>query len=76
MNRIKYDLQVKEYIFQNNIWLKTDRFNAEVESSPGNIMMINPRIINRDGYTEEVMLALTQAQSSVALSEQKRIRNC
>ena len=64
-NRIKYSPVVREHIFENNIWLKTDRFNAKIESSPGNIMMLHPKRINRDGYSEELVFVLSQAKGKL-----------
>ena len=54
INRIKYSEQVKEHLFSNNIWFKPDRFENKVESSPGVITMIHPKLINRDDYKEEL----------------------
>ena len=68
INRIKYTPVVRNYIFENNIWLKTDRFNARIESSPGHIMMLHPKLINRKGYAEELALALQKANDTMAPS--------
>ena len=61
INQLKYREQVKAHLFQNNIWLKPDRFETRVESSPGVILMISPKIANRDDFKEELTIALTTA---------------
>ena len=65
INKIKYTNVVKDYIFDNNIWLKTDHFNTKVESSPGIITMLNPKLINRDDYTNELKYTLMQANQNL-----------
>ena len=67
INRIKYSPKVKEFIFHNNVWLKTDWFNTRIESSPGIITMVHPKIINRDRYKEELLIALQTASSNLVL---------
>ncbi len=61
INRIKYGEHVKEYLFSNNIWFKPDRFETKVESSPGVITMIHPKLTNRDEYKEELQQLLQVA---------------
>ena len=61
VNQIKYRENVKEHLFQNNIWFKPDRFDTKIESSPGIIIMLHPKLINRDDFKEEVTSALTEA---------------
>jgi len=71
MNRIKYAQRVKDYIFNQNIWVKLDRFNAKIESSPGYITMVHPKLINRDGFTEELIMAITQVKREFDAQEKK-----
>ena len=61
INRIKYGEKVKEHLFTNNIWFKPDRFETKVESSPGVITMIHPKLINRDEYKNELQHLLKVA---------------
>jgi len=61
INQLKYNENVKEILFQENIWLRPDRFDTRVESSPGVITMLSPKLVNRDGYTEELITALAAA---------------
>ncbi len=70
ITRIKYSKAVKEHLFQKNIWLKMDRFNAKVESTPGHLVMIHPHLVNRDGLTEELVSALTQAKLNSDLAKE------
>lgn len=70
ITRIKYTKAVKEHLFQKNIWLKMDRFNAKVESTPGHLVMIHPHLVNRDSLTEELMSALTQAKINSDLANE------
>lgn len=69
MNRIKYSQNVKEFIFHHNVWLKTDWFNTKIESSPGIITMINPKLINRDRYKEDLINELTKVGTNLSLDE-------
>ena len=59
INRIKYRSEVKDHLFQNDIWFKPDRFETKVESSPGIITMVHPKLVNRDEYTLEIEKAIT-----------------
>jgi len=61
INRLKYGEQVKEHLFCNNIWFKPDRFETKVESSPGIITMLHPKMTNRDDYKDEIYVALQAA---------------
>lgn len=54
VNQIKYREEVKEYLFTYDIWFKPDHFETKVESSPGSITMLHPKLINRDEYKEEM----------------------
>ena len=65
INRIKYRVEVKEFIFNNNIWFKPDRFETNVESSPGVVTMIHPRLVNREKYKAEMMSALSEAMEYI-----------
>ena len=69
VNKIKYTNPVKEYIFQNNIWIKTDHFNTKIESSPGILTMINPKLINRDAYHQELKVDLEKARQKMVQME-------
>ena len=69
MNKTKYTCRVNDYIFQNNIWVKTDRFDTKVKSSPGHIIMLHPKLVNRDGFMEELLVILTQAKSKIDLDK-------
>ncbi len=67
VNRIKFSTEVKEFIFKNNIWLKTDWFNTKVESSPGILTMINPKLTNKETYKGQLIEALKRASVNMAL---------
>ena len=69
IHKIKYVNPVKEYIFQNNVWIKTDYFNTKIESSPGIITMVNPKLINRDDYNSELKADLEKAQQKLVQME-------
>ena len=71
VHRLKYTPEVKEYLFTNKIWLKIDRFNAKVESSPGSILMVHPKLINREGLKEELIWAMTEADMNLAQAKEK-----
>ena len=73
INQIKYSEQVKDFLFKNNVWLKTDRFDSKIESSPGLITMVHPKLINRDEYTQEVVDALAEAYSNMTEKEQENM---
>ena len=62
LNRVKYSSEVKDYIFQNNIWIKVDRYDSKEESSPGFFVMIHPKLINREDFTVSVVRALKKVK--------------
>ena len=45
INKLKYCAEVKDYIYEKNIWIKPDRYNSRVESSPGIIAMVDTRLV-------------------------------
>ena len=62
INRIKYNTEVKDFIFKENIWIKTDRYNTMIESSPGFLTMIHPKLVNRESYAYEIMESILQVK--------------
>ena len=54
INRIKYITEVRDFVFEKNIWMKTDRYKTKLESSPGYITMIHPKLLNREQYALEI----------------------
>ena len=54
INRIKYNSEVKDLIFGENIWLKIDRHKTIIESSPGYITMPHPKLVNRETYAYKI----------------------
>ena len=76
INRIKYTPSVKDFIFQHNVWLKTDWFNTKIESSPGIIVMINPKLLNKEVYKEELLAALKLASSNISLERGVEKEDC
>ena len=62
VNKIKYSQEVKEHIFQQNIWLKNDRYNAKIESSPGFFIRVHPKLLHREDFGKKlnaILLSLT-----------------
>ena len=62
VNKIKYSRDVKEHIFQRNIWIKNDKYNAKIESSPGFFIRIHPKLLHREDFGKQltdVLLSLT-----------------
>ena len=53
-NSIKYSPTVKQYIFEQNIWIKIDRYDSKAEGSPGFFTMIHPRMVQRDLLLTEI----------------------
>ncbi len=53
-NAIKYSPTVKQHIFEQNIWIKIDRYESRAEGSPGFFTMIHPRMVQRDVFTHEI----------------------
>ena len=62
VNRIKYSRHVKEHIYQENIWLKTDKYNAKIESSPGFFTKVHPKLVHREDFVREMTNTLIQLQ--------------
>ena len=67
VNQLKYTEKVKEYIFQNNIWLKPDMFQTKVESSPGVLIMVHPKLTNRLQLTEDIKNIMQKAAKTLNL---------
>ena len=65
INRIKYSIRVKDYIFNKNIWIKTDRYNAKVESSPGIITMVHPKLLHREDFSRKLKISLEQVSPNL-----------
>ncbi len=65
INRIKYSIRVKDYIFKKNIWIKTDRYNAKVESSPGIITMVHPKLLHREDFSSKLKFSLEQVSPNL-----------
>ena len=47
IQELKYMPQVRNYIQSENIWIDIDWFNTKIESSPGFITKVNPRLIQK-----------------------------
>ena len=47
INRIKFTEPIKKHLQENNIWLKPDLFLTKIESSPGFLTLIHPRMTNK-----------------------------
>ena len=71
VNQLKYTEKIKEHIFQNNIWLKPDRFQTKVESSPGVMIMVHPKLTNRLQLTEDLKLLMQRTAKSLNLRSTK-----
>ena len=53
-NAITYSPTVKQHIFEQNIWIKIDRYESRAEGLPGFFTMIHPRMVQRDVFTHEI----------------------
>ena len=67
MNQIKFNEKVKEHIFQKKIWLKLDMFETKVESSPVVMLMLHPRLANRNQLTEDMELIMQETVQKLQL---------
>ena len=45
--RIKWRPEVRNHIFNNNIWVKEDTFNSQITSTPGYFVGVHPRATHR-----------------------------
>ena len=52
IQKLKYKDPIKTFIFENNIWIKSDFFDTKIESSPGYFTLIHPKITNKMDYKE------------------------
>ena len=62
ITRLKWRPAVRDYIFNHNIWIREDKFEAQVSSTPGYFINIHPRGTNRDDFAEEIKYALSQVE--------------
>lgn len=60
ITRLKWRPQVRDYIFNHNIWFKEDKFEAQVSSTPGYFVGIHPRATNREVFTEYIKEVLNK----------------
>ena len=58
INRLKFASPIKQYLLDNNIWLKPDLFFTKIESSPGFFTLVHPRMTNKDDFKNEIEIAL------------------
>ncbi len=72
VNQIKYQTTVKEHLFQNNIWFKPDMFQTKVESSPGVMLMVHPRLTNRTQLTEDLKILLQNTATKLQLNHTEK----
>ena len=54
INRIKYANEVKEHIFENNIWIKPEFYSTQVVSCPGFFTLVHPRITHKTDFTDQL----------------------
>lgn len=73
VNQIKYKPIVKDHLFQHNIWFKPDMFQTKVESSPGVMLMVHPRLTNRTQLTEDLHLLLKNTAKKLKLNQTEQI---
>ena len=78
VNKIKYSRKVKEHIYQENIWLKTDKYNAKVESSPGFFTKVHPKLVHREDFIcdmTKILLQLQPQQSEKVVIDWHQLNN-
>ena len=59
INRLKFTSPIKQYLLENNIWLKPDLFLIKVESSPGFFTLVHPQMTNKEDFKKEIETALS-----------------
>ena len=69
--RIKWRPEVRNYIFNNNIWVKEDTFNSQITSTPGYFVGVHPRATHRGEFTSNIEKALEE----VTIDDKNRIVN-
>ena len=62
LNRLKWRPQVRDYIFNRNIWFREDKFEAQASSTPGYFVGIHPRATNREVFTKYISTVLNNVQ--------------
>ena len=60
IQRLKYMDPIKNFIFDQNIWVKPDLYLTQIESSPGFFTLLHPKITNRLEYTKKIIHAIEQ----------------
>ena len=62
INRIKWRPIVRDYIFNENIWVKEDKFEAQISSSPGYFIGLHPRATNREEFKKRIEDAIGKVE--------------
>ena len=69
INRIKYANDVKDFIFENNIWIKPEFYSTQVVSCPGFFVLVHPRITHKADFVE----LLKERMQNIVISSTEKI---
>ena len=72
VNQIKYTDKVKQHLFQHNIWFKPDMFQTKVESSPGVMIMLHPKLTHRSQLTEDLKVIMQSTAKTLDLNSKNK----
>ena len=60
--RLKWRPIVRDYIFNHNIWVREDKFQAQISSTPGYFVGIHPRATNKEDFKNVLISAMNDAE--------------
>ena len=60
--RIKWRPNVRDYIFNNNIWLKEDKYQTQITTTPGYFTGLNPRVTWKDDFMNDLNVAMEEIE--------------
>ncbi len=56
---------LRTYIFDNNVWIKTDYYKAKTVGSPGFITLIHPKMTNKHQLVHDIKGMISQINVTV-----------
>ena len=62
VTRIKWRPNVRYYLFDNNIWLKDDKYQTQITTTPGYFTGVHPRVTWKDNFVADVIAAIGQIE--------------
>ena len=62
ISRLKWRPSVKEYIMRNNIWIKEDKYQTRITSTPGYFTNLHPRMTWKPSLKNEIEIGIKKVK--------------